>query len=109
MCQLIAKLVFELFYSYIDYFVSIVAICIVSDDSQYKQGRWTVLSTTVSEKEFSTDKKWLYCGYCNIQCLYPAGLVKHCKLDRHKCAVFADSGRDVFEPPPAKKHGAGYG
>ena len=53
------------------------------------------------------DHKWLYCGYCNIQCIYAAGLVKHCKLDRHKFAVFADSGRDIFwqfEPPPTKKH-----
>ena len=55
--------------------------------------------------------KWLYCGYCNIQCETPAGLVAHCKQDPHKYAVFADSGRDVlweFEPPPAKKHAAEY-
>ena len=86
--------------------------CVVSDDSQYKQGRRAVLPTNVSEKEISTDKRWLYCGYCNIQCLYPAGLIKHCKLDRHKDAVFANSGRDVFwefEAPHTKKLAAGYG
>ena len=82
----------------------------------YKQDYAAVSSTTAllaspSEKEISTGKqqhnKWLYCGYCNIQCMYAAGLVAHCKLDHHKYAVFADSGRDVFwqfEPPPTKKH-----
>ena len=49
------------------------------------------------------DSNQLYCGYCNIQCKTPADLLEHCKKDRHKYAVFADSGRDVFwkfEPPP---------
>ena len=48
----------------------------------------------------------LYCGYCNVQCKTSDGLVVHCKHDRHKYAVFADSGRDVlwqFEPPPPMK------
>ena len=48
----------------------------------------------------------LNCGYCNIHCVAPAGLVKHCKGDRHKYAVFADYERDVlwqFEPPPVGK------
>jgi len=47
----------------------------------------------------------LYCGYCDVQCKTVDDLVKHCKCDPHKCAVFADSGRDVlwqFEPPPIK-------
>ena len=45
----------------------------------------------------------LYCGYCNHQCKTTADLVKHCKQNSHKYAVFADSGRDVFwqfEPLP---------
>ena len=50
--------------------------------------------------------KQLYCGYCNIQCNTSADLAAHCTRDRHKFAVFADSGRDVFwefEPPPPLK------
>ena len=66
---------------------------------------------STSRKDTSTDgqqcDKYLYCGYCNIQCLAAPALVKHSKLNRHKLAVFADSGRDVFwqfEPPPVKEH-----
>ena len=70
-----------------------------------------VLPTAPSNSPLETDSaanrpqnnNQLYCGYCNIQCETPAGLVAHCKQDPHKYAVFADSGRDVFwkfEPPP---------
>ena len=65
---------------------------------------------SASKKDTSTDgqrDKYLYCGYCNIQCMAAAALVKHSKLNRHKYAVFADSGRDVFwqfEPPPMNEH-----
>ena len=89
-----------------------------------QEGKMALLPTaslgSASKKDFSTDDqrdKYLYCGYCNIQCVAVAALVKHSKLDRHKLAVFADSGRDVFwqfEPPPSpvKEHNisaAAYG
>ena len=84
-------------------------------DTVCKQHCKEVLPPAVSLKspsvtDASTDRQQnesqLYCGYCNIRCMGPAGLVKHCKRDRHKHAVFADCGRDVlwqFEPPPIKE------
>ena len=64
----------------------------------------TVPLETPSEIDTGTDRQQkLYCGYCNHQCKTLANLVKHCRENSHKYAVFADSGRDVFwqfEPPP---------
>ena len=63
-----------------------------------------------SETDTNTDRqqhdKQLYCGYCNVQYKTAVDLVKHCKQNCHKNAVFADSGRDVFwqfEPPPVEE------
>ena len=76
---------------------------------------------TTSEKDIGIGRQHkdilLYCGYCNHQCKTTADLVKHCKQNSHKYAVFADSGRDVFwqfepPPPPVKEHNisaAAYG
>lgn len=81
----------------------------VTFDTVYKQHCRTASPLKDSvETDTSTDQNdnQLYCGYCNIRCVAPAGLVKHCKRDRHKHAVFADSGRNVlwqFEPPPPEK------
>ena len=65
---------------------------------------------TTSEKKIGTGRQQkdnlLYCGYCNHQCKTTADLVKHCKQNSHKYAVFADCGRDVFwqfKPPPLEK------
>ena len=108
-------------YNCLHNFYCIRIISDLSHESMYKQDHGAVSSTTVplassSEKRTSTDKqhhnKWLYCGYCDVQYKTPTDLVKHCKQDLHKYAVFADSGRDVFwefEPPPAKKHAVEYG
>ena len=70
----------------------------------------TTPSVNSLEVDTSTDRQQdnnqLYCGYCNEQCKTPVGLEEHCKMDSHKYAVFADSGRDVlwqFEPPLVKK------
>ena len=60
----------------------------------------------ITNTDKQQNKKLLNCGYCNVQCNAVPGLVKHCKQDRHKYAVFADCGRDVlwqFEPPPLEK------
>lgn len=64
----------------------------------------------LSERDTSTGGQQkgenLSCGYCNVQCKAVTGLIKHCKQNRHKYEVFADSGRDVlwrYEPPPLDK------
>lgn len=61
-------------------------------------------TTTSSDRQHDIQ---LYCGYCYVQCKAPADLVKHCKHDNHKHAVFADSGRDAsweLEPPSLEKN-----
>ena len=82
----------------------------ISFESVYKKHCKVLPSParSLSDTDTNTDRQqqnnnWLYCGYCNVQCKTPADLVLHCKQDRHKYAVFADCGRDVFwqfEPPP---------